>query len=81
MRRINHHVINDSVGLFSSLASSSSGISLTFLASLLNLRNSVSKLTSFRVLESVFVFCSSINLSIGLSSHTNLLDFSAFLEG
>ena len=47
----------------------------------LELRNSVSKLTSLRVFERVFLFFwSSINLSIGLSRDTNLLDCSAILK-
>ena len=49
--------------------------------SFLELRNSVSKLTSLRVFERVFLFFwSSINLSIGLSGDTNLLDCSAILK-
>ena len=55
----------------------SGGISSTFLAYFLALRKSIYKLF---VLETVILFfCSSINLSIGLSSNTNLLDFSAIL--
>ena len=51
---------------------------LVLLLSLSELRNSVSKLTSLRVFERVFLlFRSSINLSIGLSRDTNLLDCSA----
>ena len=51
------------------------------LLSFLELRNSVSKLTSLRVFERVFLFFwSSINLSIGLSGDTNLLDCSAILK-
>ena len=49
--------------------SSFGGISSILLLSFLELRNSVSKLTSLRVFERVFLFFwSSINLSIGLSS-------------
>ena len=60
--------------------SSSGGISSIILLSFLELRNSISKLTSLRVFERVFLFCwSSINLSIGLSRDTNLLDCSAIL--
>ena len=54
---------------------------LVLLLSHLELRNSVSKLTSLRVFERVFLFVwSSINLSIGLSRDTNLLDCSAVLK-
>ena len=54
---------------------------LVLLLSLFELRNSVSKVTSVRVFERVFfVFWSSINLSIGLSRDTNLLDCSAILK-
>ena len=54
---------------------------LVLLLSLVELRNSVSKLTSLRVFERVFLFFwSSINLSIGLSRDTNLLDCSAILK-
>ena len=57
-------------------------MSTNLLASLLALRDSVSKLTSLPVLERVFLFfCSSINLSMGLSSDANVLDFSAILAG
>ena len=57
------------------------GISSILLLSFLELRNSVSKLTSLRVFERVFLFFwSSINLSIGLSRDTNLLDCSAILK-
>ena len=56
-------------------------ISSILLFSFLELRNSVSKLTSLRVFERVFLFFwSSINLSIGLSGDTNLLDCSAILK-
>ena len=48
--------------------SSSGGISSILLLSVLELRNSVSKLTSLRVFEKCFCFFwSSVNLSIGLS--------------
>ena len=61
--------------------SSFGGISSILLLSFLELRNSVSKLTSLRVFERVFLFFwSSINLSIGLSGDTNLLDCSAILK-
>ena len=61
--------------------SSFGGISSILLLSFLELRNSASKLTSLRVFERVFLFFwSSINLSIGLSGDTNLLDCSAILK-
>ena len=61
--------------------SSFGGISSILLLSFLELRNSVSKLISLCVFERVFLFFwSSINLSIGLSGDTNLLDCSAILK-
>ena len=54
---------------------------LILLLSFLELRNSLSKLTSLGVFERVFFFFwSSVNLSIGLSRETNLLDFSVILK-